>query len=923
MTTYHHRSEKFAPILLLLFFAPALLLSQITAPEGSEFRAAPETTQSKLFQSTAGDRFWSITPNDGAMTLSVGPGTPATEVVVSYSPLASSGSCPASTAYTLAASPIGPGSSATLPITACKQVSESVIRPIEVIMVVDVSGSMGDPAVCQCDAVPHSGSEQCQNNPQSGTTKLMYLKEKLLATFNTLKTFMQADAANKMALVTFNSSANVAINLKAFNNATLTTEMNTLMGNGSGSLQPQGATAMGAGLQTGFSQFSPPDGDGNPNNDPIKVVLLFTNGIQNVSPMVSVSGGNVLIGGSAIPPGVKIIPYAIFTPESTYASLLKAIAESGGVATNTELSTSPYICAINRPLRQNWVNAVESLGSPKLVHFSNGNLSGNSAQETFTVTENMDRISIAVSSVGSHNYSQMKVERIDNGTPVDLSGVAGQFIPPLNVPSQHRVYTVTFPVNGISVTAQGEYRVSFTANQPNLGYDLSAIVDDRGLKQYFFNSPVVAAGEELFLGTRLRQNGTPVENSSVTATIYRSKKRLGNSFAQTKVPGAFIDVKGPWGRLFPAKPIQHDGVALSVSVANYKFGGRDGAYIKQISINHPTLASFKGDENIRMAIGEKKHIVLLNETNYRDFFAVDPIAVVPLNHDGDGVYRATYKGTGETGLYHVRFEAKGSTALTGPYYRVEDKTALVRFGTPDKKKSCLIVLYESPYILMMKPVDTEGNLLGPNETNAISIVMSEGSAANWVDYLDGRYVVPLSVADNADPNIQIRIHGRLLYDGPLSGIQQKRGFFSLHGGLTFPQGNFGNSFEGGYYGEAKLGYRVYREFGLQIKGGYYAFKNTLTNKTDYSIFGIGGGVTYRKWLGFNFLTGVYLQAESNIGYYKPENGDGVFGANGGLSLMKPVSHFVNIVLSSDYHYLSTDPENVHFLTAGLGVQFRF
>ena len=68
---------------------------------------------------------------------------------------------------------------------------------------------------------------------------------------------------------------------------------------------------------------------------------------------------------------------------------------------------------------------------------------------------------------------------------------------------------------------------------------------------------------------------------------------------------------------------------------------------------------------------------------------------------------------------------------------------------------------------------------------------------------------------------------------------------------------------------------------------------------------------------------MYLQAESNIGYYKPENGDGVFGANGGLSLMKPVSHFVNIVLSSDYHYLSTDPENVHFLTAGLGVQFRF
>ncbi|MBK7938577.1 MAG: hypothetical protein IPJ82_16505 [Lewinellaceae bacterium] len=233
------------------------------------------------------------------------------------------------------------------------------------------------------------------------------------------------------------------------------------------------------------------------------------------------------------------------------------------------------------------------------------------------------------------------------------------------------------------------------------------------------------------------------------------------------------------------------------------------------------------------------------------------------------------------------------------------------------------MLYESPLMLMMKPVDTQGNLLGPNEVNAISIDLSDGSALQPVDYLDGRYVVPINLGSNPDPNMVIRIHDRLLYNGPLSGIQQKRGFFSLHGGLTFPKGDFGNFFERGYYAEGKLGLRVYRQWGLQAKGGYYAFKNSESGKTDYSIFGIGGGVTFRQWLGFNFLTGVYVQAEANAGYYKPESVDGVFGWNGGVCLIKPLNHFLNLVVSTDYYNLNTKPEKTRFLNAGLGLQLRF
>lgn len=798
-------------------------------------------------------------------------------------------------------------------------------KPIEIIMVVDVSGSMGDPAVCQCTATSPTGCNGSTGDPSR--TKLDYLREVLLTIFNTLDNPMRTQ--DRFGFVTFESTAQVAMNFKDFTAAQ--TDVDNLLQDASpGKIVPLGWTAMGQGLKTAMGMW----GNVKTDNSKKRVILLLTNGIQNIDPLVEKLGttvfideaprirdgsGNIIPGASAGPEDmilsdfdVEIIPYAIFTPDNRYYELLQALAVHGigGV------SSSPYICDVNEPVTFDWLTAIRTTGTPKLVDFSRGKMSGTSGQETFTVKEVMNDLIVNVGGVGNHNFTSLKLEKITGGVATDITGF-GTVSPPFSQASHHRVFNVSFPIavpGGF--TAEGDYRLSFTSDLPNVAYESTVIVDDKGLKQGYFATEIVPAGETLNLGTFLFQDATPVTNANVKAIIYKPKKPLGNAFAAKRVPAKFIKMKGPWGRLFPKDGFRAKQAQLAA--VKHRSGNWEGAYIKQISISHPTLNSFK-QEGDRMAIGEKKHLVLLNETNYRDIFDLEPIATIPLQHLEKGVYRGTYNGMKKTGLYHVRFQAEGNTAVVGDFKRFDDKTTLVRFGAPDRKKSCLFMLYESPYIISMRPVDTEGNLLGPNQVKAISVRLSDGSADAPVDYLDGRYLVPISIATDPDPNIVISIHDRQLYNGPLSGLQQKRGFFSLHGGLTFPSGDFDNFFDRSYFVEGKLGMRVYRQFGLQLKGGYYTFKDSA----NFSIYGIGGGVTFRQWLGYNFLTGVYLQAEANGGYYKPEKSDGVFGLNGGIGLVKPLGHCLNAILQSDYHRLDTKPQKTEFWTLGLGLQVRF
>lgn len=892
--------KKLFWVLLLLLATKAGLNAQITPQNGTNFRALAGTTSlPHLFTANNGATTWSIDEAVHPFVIELDDesnGGLSEAVTLTFNPDAAA--TMGGTYHLRVANGLTPIEITTELITR----DPSISRPIDVVFVIDVSGSMNEDAVCAGQATP--------TTPQS---KLTYLKRELRVAFNQLRPYMAVDPRNRLGIVTFSSTAPTPhpLNLTPFNDPAISSTVNGLLGTGSSSIQASGATSLGAGINAGIALLGP-----DPGYQRQKYILLFTNGIQNTSPWVSINAttNRVEIDGSPLVRDVVIIPYAIFAPNDRYNDLLVKIAEANTVldARHVALQSSPHICDIDMPLRQNWVNAAATIGSPKIVDFRTNTLSGNTASEIIKVEENMDRLSIAVDSPENLNIGGVIVEKKVSGNFVPINSF-GTIEPAELVSSAHRIFSILFtPSTPGGNVSSGEYRVRFTSSMSNIRYKIVSIVDDRGLKQTFFASPKIAAGETMFLGTRLFQAGNPVSNANVKAIIYKPKKSLGTGFARKNVPGQFIKVEGQWSRPFWPK--------LRTDFNPKLFYQGEDDYIKQISITHPSIPSFlDNDENDNRTIGEKKHVVLLKETDYSKTYAQEIVATIPLPHEANGIYKAIYQNTQKTGLYHVRFEARGTHPVIGSYFRFEEATPLVVFGTPDRKRSTLCLVYENPLVLLIRPVDIHGNLLGPNQVDAINIEMSAGSSSSLVDYLDGRYMVRLFVPDGVDPEIGIRINGRTLYDGLLSKICRQRWFFQVAAGKPNAAQNLELNYDGHWFAEASLGYRLNWSWALQAKGGFYQFKGIQTANTH--VVGLNLGLAYRTWT--NYFGGLYLSPELNAGFYQRKGADWKFGYNYGLGLHRQLSHRLDLVIQYGQHAFDQGAAQERFSTLGAGLRLKF
>lgn len=891
-------------LLCIILLGSIQCLAQIT-DDGRTFEAAPSTTDTHNFGYNV-PVFWRLTNFSAGLNSSHFVGLDPTELTgtltLSFVPSALTPSlAPGNYSCRIEVRRVQgqmmPDESLNLTIVVLG-FDVGVQSPIDVVFTIDVSGSMGDDAVCDGEVAP-----------MQRISKMDYLKTQLWTAFTQLKQYMDVDSRNRFALVTFSSTAPspVRVPLNTFN-AVESDVRNALIG--SSSIQAGGGTSLGAGINQAIATLNS-NIQGPATRK--KFILLFTNGMQNTPPMVSFNGNSIVIGTTplTLDANTYIIPYAIFAPNDYYSSLLRQIAASNNSGFD-EIDSSPKICDTDAPIFQNWVNAADVTGSPKIVDIRFNKFSGTSATEVVNVTENMDRLSFGVNAVDNLNINGLTLEKNVGGSFTDITSFS-TVNPPLNQVSKNRTITVLFtPSLPGGAVSSGGYRVKFSSTLANAPYKLVAIVDDRSLKQKFSVNSIIPSGEPMYLSAILRQAGVPVTNANAKAIIYEPIKALGKSFARKSVPGQFIKTSGAWSR--PFWPGFRDGVGSKL------FYSKGDAYIKRIEITHPTLPSFQdAAENSRRENGEKKHIVLLHETNYLEAYQQRVIATIPLRHVGDGIYMSKYRNTQKTGLYHVRFEAQGNHPIIGPYLRFEEATPQVIFGTPDPKKSTLCLVYENPMALLIRPVDVHGNLLGPNQIDAIKIEMSAGSAGNPVDYLDGRYMVSLNVPNGADPKISIQINGRTLYNGELSKICRKRWFFQVNAGKSTAQQNLELNYQGSWLAEAKLGYRFNFSWALQAKGGYYNFNGINTN--DSQVTALGLGVSYRTWT--YYFGGLYLMPELNAAFYQKSGQDWNFGFNYGLGVQKQLSHCVNLCFNYDVHQFSLSGQTQQFSSIGGGLSFKF
>ena len=281
-------------------------------------------------------------------------------------------------------------------------------------------------------------------------------------------------------------------------------------------------TAMGGGIQTGIEALEGTDATGIPQRH----IILFTDGMQNVNPMVVTAGADLEIANQIGRPASNVTPsqpprrldpalgIRIHTvgvgAAPPFVALLTDIAQRTGGG--TWITTAP-----DADLRQFFVETVIAAlqgNSPQLIAYRRGTLRTGSV-ERFRIERGASRAVFKLSWKRGEKLD-FRVER--DGVDVTALGrvTDGPF---------YRIVTIDRPVGG-----QWTMRLS---GRRSAAYDAAAIVDARTVHvSVTLPRRIVAAGDPFDIRVKTLVRGQPIPRSSrVTVTVFRP----GES-ATTKAP---------------------------------------------------------------------------------------------------------------------------------------------------------------------------------------------------------------------------------------------------------------------------------------------------------------------------------------------------------------------------------------------------
>jgi Mg-chelatase subunit ChlD len=372
--------------------------------------------------------------------------------------------------------------------------------------------------------------------------------------------------------------------------------------------------------------------------------------------------------------------------------------------------------------------------------------------------------------------------------------------------------------------------------------------------------------DELIVGRSFRptlillEEGLPVNNAVVTATISRPGDDLGDLLARTKV------------RQMPRSHTE------SASCADLKYG------------------------------------VLRREnpSALKDLFRVKSNKII-LASASNGRYEGVFKDANVTGVYKIRYDINYSSPGLGKVRRMVEQTRYVNFPAPDlnlmvqdverneKQGGNSIILAEPTY-----KVNGKKRRIGPGYEKAFG-VSNQSVRLNTFDNCNGSYQLQVS----GPPGERFTLY--LLEDEVFKGTVKEfnaggkptpKGYLSLSGGRTLPQGDFDRRFDEGIYGQIGLGRRFGSLLGLEVVGGYYSFE------PDFQI--LGGTAYFNAYLGGGGTTSLMVGA--GPGYYFPEGGDARLGGSVRVAMERQFGR-LSLGVEGGYFRL-TEPE-IDFATIGL------
>jgi von Willebrand factor type A domain len=715
--------------------------------------------------------------------------------------------------------------------------------PVDVSLVLDLSGSMLSPACATCDP------------------KLQVLKDSVELFVQLWTVFTIPD--DRMSVNYFRTNVSeftvgpdVLVPVLPNAQAIITdVQAQTTVGTN--------LTAMGGGLQTAINRLTDP---ARPRN-----IILFTDGMQNVNPMVNnttfeitdVAGRPASGVAATTPPtdlnaalAIKVNTIGVgATP--AFVDLLDDIAgETNGLY---KLTTAP-----DEDLRRFYVEELIDVlrqFSPQLLGYRYGTLTTQSANEAFTTNGSARRV---VFKLSWKRGTRMDFTVEKDGVDVTRLGrvIEGPF---------YRIFSIDVPrTMNPAITSAGSWKMQI-AGTKGTAYEAAGIVEEEELKYEFtVAGKGRVVGDPLPLSVKLTYGGQPVTDARVTARVLAPTQALGTLLSQNPSPTT------PAG--FQSEPAATDA--------------------------------------------QRKFQLLLGQDSFQKALRPSENPIV-FQNNGNGTYSATFTNTFVSGPYTVIYKVEGLRSDIGAYERTESRSVALRFGTPSLAASDLRILSRRPstagrFDLSVRPVDSRGNFLGPDYGHAIAVSVNGVRVTNTpTDVLDGSYI--FSIITTGSPsatNITVTVMGRPLYNGLLSGIpgsgsSMTKFAFSAHVGVAVPVTGFGPGASTRLLTEFDFEYRATPKFSLEGVVGYYNFSpGSITS----------GSLLFKGYLpvssGRFFLAG-------GPGAFHPSGGTVNFGLNGGAGFNKPVNSWLDLEFGASYSHIFRSTSDLGFLGVKGGVKFKF
>ena len=382
--------------------------------------------------------------------------------------------------------------------------------PVDVMLVLDTSGSMSSPACGTCAPKIEVLQDAVEIFIQLWTSLAVTDDRLGVSYFNT-----NIDDFDPGGVVLLPVVANAAAMIADVNAQTA-----------------QNLTAMGGGIQSSINRLIDTT---RPRN-----IILFTDGMQNVNPMVvepdldienEPGRTNSDIDPTTPTPtrldsdlDIKVNTIGVgATPP--FVDLLDNIASAtGGLS---KLTTAP-----DEELRRFYVEElVDALRqfSPQLLAYRYGTHSANETTETFTANNGAKKVILKLSWNRPAKLS-FRVEK--DGINVTRAGriIEGEF---------YRIFSMDVPARylGTPINAGGDWKMIVTGT-PNSKYEAAAIVEEPQLDYEFsLGRKDYVVGQPLELKVRLAYGGLPLTDANnVTAKILKPNQGLGTLLSVTSTP---------------------------------------------------------------------------------------------------------------------------------------------------------------------------------------------------------------------------------------------------------------------------------------------------------------------------------------------------------------------------------------------------